>query len=255
MGKVMRSLALSCTAAAAVLTIGASNAYAQWGRGSFGGGGGGGAHSMTFGISLLASNQKDLNAVIDDHGDTVGSNYKVDEIGSGYEFIAQYAYRFDRTMYSLVIRPSYVTQSTDGACGSVNCKYELSGFTLFPMLRLTPLENDFIKFYMQLGMGYGQLSTSVKQGSNSAKFSGSGFGTSIGVGTNFCFTTDHCLTVEGNLRYLSFERNVADSVSGTFAAGSGFSQLEDGDEVEKGNRDLATTLSGIQGIIAYTMNF
>lgn len=252
---MMRRFMLMISTVMAVLTFSAANAYAQW-RGSYSSfGGGGGNHSLTFGLSLLASDQKDLNAVISNHGDTVGTNYKVSELGSGYEFIGQYAYRYDRTMYSLVIRPTYVTQSTSGDCGTESCKYDLSGFTLFPMLRLTPLENDFIKFYMQLGVGYGRLTTEVKQGPNSAKFTGSGFGTMAGVGANFCFNASHCLTVEGNVRYLSFERNIADSVSGTFAAGSGFSQVESGKEVERNNSDLATTLSGIQGILAYTMNF
>lgn len=253
--KFIGRMTLLLSTATAVLVLGTTTAYGQFGRGGFGGGGLGGNHSFTFGLSLLAADQSDLNSVIDDHGTTVGTNYKVGSLGSGYEFLGQYAYRFDRTMYSMVFRPSYVMQSTSGSCGGDSCKYDLSGFTFFPMLRITPLENAFIKFYMQLGMGYGRLGTSVSQGPNSVKFTGSGFGTMAGVGANFCFTASHCLTVEGNLRYLSFERNIADSVNGSFGAGSGFSQVESGKEVERNDNDVATTLSGIQGIIAYTLNF
>ncbi|MBX2987497.1 MAG: porin family protein [Bdellovibrionaceae bacterium] len=241
------------TAAAAVLTLAAASAYAAPSRGRGIASSLSGSSSMSFGLALITADQKDLNSVIDHYG---GTNPGLKNIGSGLEVFAEYAFRFDRSIYGLVFRPSYFMQSTDGKCGSGSCEYKLNGLTFFPMLRLTPLENDFIKFYMQAGVGYGNLKASVKQDSASGDFSGSAFGGMAGIGVNFCFTESHCMTIEGNVRYLPIERNTSDGVSGTFDPNtSGFSQFERGREVEYNGNDLSTTLSGIQGVLAYTMNF
>ena len=215
----------------------------------------GGAHSMSFGVSFSSLNQKDLNAQMDAiSASTYSGSFTTKNLTSAYEFFGQYAYRFGSTMMSLVVRPSYMTQSSSGTCGAGNCNYSLTGLTLYPLLRITPLENSFIKFFMQTGIGYGSISASVTENSASGSFSGYAIGQMVGMGASFCFTDTHCLTLEGNLRYHPIERNISSGATGTFA-NTGFSQFNSSGEVEYGGSDLATTLSGFQGILAYTMNF
>lgn len=231
----------------ALLTLGATDALAASRGASIGG-----ASSLTFGLSLVTANQNDLNNVIDDQASAYPGNYGVKNLGSAYEFFAQYAMRFSGSMFGIVFRPSYFTQSTSGNCGGSNCSYKLTGLTLFPMLRLVPLENSFIKFFMQAGLGFGSLSVDVDQANGKASFNGNTVGEIAGIGVDFCFTGTHCLTIEGNVRYLPVERNTGSSSSGS---PGGFSQVGGTGEIEYKNSDLSTSMSGIQGVLAYTLNF
>lgn len=216
--------------------------------------GGGGGHSVSFGLSLVTADQKDLNSIGDAIGNTYPGAFGMKSLGSAYEFFGQYQYRFSGSMFAMIFRPSYFMQSTSGSCGGASCDIKLSGLALFPMLRIVPLENSFIKFFMQGGVGFGSLTTSISEGAAaaSAKFSGSAYGGQAGIGADFCFTPSHCLTIEGNIRYLPVERNTYDSQSGTFTGGFSNSGSS---EVERNNSDVSTTMSGIQGVIAYTLNF
>jgi len=208
--------------------------------------GGSGGHSLEFAIALANSSQTDIDSWIDSLGVAGTKN-----LPSGLEFIFDYQYRFSGTMYSMIFRPTYFTQSASG--GSVSSS--LTGFTLFPMLRMVPLENSFMKFFLQVGVGYGTLSGKLSNdnaGTTSAEFSGSAFGGIAGLGADFCFTPNHCLTLEGNFRYLPIPRNVASSASGSLG---GMSQAGSGQELEFNGSDVATTMSGIQGVLGYTLNF
>lgn len=200
-------------------------------------------HSLGFALSLTNASQGDVNGWINSTSQT-GTK----ELSSGYEFIFDYGYRFSSSMFALLVRPSYFMQSANG--GGVEAS--LSGFTLFPMLRIIPLENNFIQFFMQVGVGYGSLSTKLSNSntSGSGTFDGSTFGGIAGIGANFCFTPSHCAVVEGNFRYLPIERN-----SGTASGSLGGSITQTSGELEFNNRDLGTTLSGIQGILGYRLTF
>lgn len=211
--------------------------------------GGGGGHSMEFGLALLAASQNDIDTMITNA--RASNAASTSDMGSAYELFAQYQYRFSGTMFSILFRPSYVMQSATGSGTGGNYDYKLSGFTVFPMFRMYPLENDFIRFFMQTGLGYGRMSADITEGASSVSFSGGNFGAIGGLGVDFCFTDSHCVTIEGNLRYLPIERNKVSSVTGT----PGMSQYGNGQEAEINGSDLMTSLSGIQGIIAYTLNF
>lgn len=202
---------------------------------------GGGGHSLDFAIALMSPTQGDVNAWVTSLG-TAGTK----EVGTGYEFMFDYHYRFSSTMFALMFRPSYFTQSANG--GGVEAK--LTGLTFFPMLRLYPLENNFIKFFMQVGLGYGKLTTDLSNNGASGSFDGSAFGAMGGLGAQFCFTDAHCMSIEGNIRYLPIERNTG-SASGSL----GGSITQTAGELELSGKDLGTTLSGIQGVIGYTLNF
>jgi len=232
---------LSAVVGILVLAASAQNAFAR--------GGGGGGHSLQFGLGLLTAGQDDMNTLIKT---ARAAGADTGDMGSAYELFAQYQYRFSGTMFAIAFRPSYVMQSATGSGGGSAYDYKLSGLTVFPIFRLYPLENSFIKFYMQTGLGYGRMSGDVSAGGNSIAFSGSAFGALGGLGVDFCFTPEHCVSIEGNLRYLPIERNVASSASGSVP---GLSQSTNGQEVEISGGDLKTTLSGIQGSIAYTLNF
>jgi len=237
---ILRKSILYAVLSVLVWALSAQTAFAK---------GGGGGHSMEFGLAILAAGQDDINTMIKNA--RASNTASTSDMGSGYELFAQYQYRFSGTMFSILFRPSYITQSTTGSGTGGSYDYKLSGFTIFPMFRLIPLENNFIKFYMQTGLGYGRVSGDITEGASSIAFAGGNFGAIGGLGVDFCFSDSHCVSIEGNLRYLPIERNIASSVTGT----PGLSQAAANQEVEINSADLKTTLSGIQGIVAYTLNF
>lgn len=210
-----------------------------------------GAMHLSFGVSTVSSSQDDMNSVIDAANSGASGNTK--SLGSAWEFYGQWGYRWDRTMYAFVFRPSYFMQEVSGSMTGGSNDYKLTGFTVFPIFRVYPLENSFIKFFMQVGAGYGQLNGEITQASQNLKFKGSAFGAMGGIGVDFCFTDAHCLTVEGNMRYLPIERNV--TTGGNCTSMQGISQCGGSSEVEHAGSDLKTTMSGVQGLIGYTMNF
>lgn len=201
--------------------------------------------SLTLGVSTVSSVQDDLNGAARD----TGANVK--DLNSAWEFVGNWGYRISGSMYSFILRPSYFMQSADGG----GYKYDMSGYTIFPMLRIYALENYFIKFFFQTGVGYGQLNGSITSPTQSLDFKGGAFGAMGGIGVDFCFTDAHCLTVEGNLRYLPIERNLTSGGSCTNGSIPGISQCGGSSEVERNGSDLKTTMSGVQGLIGYTMNF
>ncbi len=205
--------------------------------------GGGGAHSVGLDLMIMSPSQDDLDQYIT----AVGS---IDKFGSAYEYGLNYEYRFSGTMFSMSLKPTIFSQSTKGANGSV----KLTGYTFFPMLRLYPLENNFIRFFLQVGLGYGSLGGTISETSGySSTFSGSAFGALGGLGAAFCFTESHCMIVQGNLRYLPIQRNLVSTSSGTLS--TGLSQGASNQELEIGGNDLKTTMSGIQGSVGYQLVF
>ncbi|MEK6773705.1 MAG: hypothetical protein AABY64_07185 [Bdellovibrionota bacterium] len=215
-----------------------------------------GDSAISFGLSIISSQQKDLNSLVDFvNANSGGVSTKA--MNSAYDFYGQYMFRFSGSMFGLAFRPSYFMQSSTGTGASVgDYKHELTGYTFFPLLRIYPLENNFIKFFLQAGVGYGYLKGKITQGSNALEYSGSNFGGQAGLGAEFCFTASQCIGIEGNVRYLPVSRNVVDTLAGTFPAGSsGLSQAEASRELEYDTNDLATTMSGIQGVVSYIFNF
>lgn len=213
-------------------------------------------HFMGIGLSSISASQSDLNNITSTINTTQGG-VSTGAMNSAYDFFVEYGYKFSGP-WAIVFRPSYFTASTSGSGNTVGSySHSLTGYTIFPMARVIPLENNFIKFFLQAGVGYGSLSGKTKQGTAlELGYSGSAFGAIGGIGANFCFTPRHCMTIEGDLRYLPIARNIANNVTGTFtAAGTGFSQATSGSEVEYNNSDMSTTMSGVQGVIAYMFNF
>jgi opacity protein-like surface antigen len=216
--------------------------------------GGGGGHSIAGFLGFISPGQDDMDLLID-RSNTRAGGISTKPFGQGYEFAFMYQYRISGTMFAIGFRPSLFTQSSSGeAPAGQKYKYSLSGWTFFPMLKLIPLENDFIKFFIQVGVGYGRLNGKIQEDQAEIEFSGGNFGGLSGLGAEFCFSDSHCVVLEGNLRYLPFERNKATKVSGTFAANS-LTNAVDAQEVEIDSRDLATTMSGVTANLGYIFTF
>ncbi len=202
----------------------------------------GGDHSIGAGIILTGPTQEDVNSWVSSHA-LAGTK----ELGSGYEVFINYEFRFTSTMFALHFRPSYLTQKASGA----GIDSALSAMTLFPMLRLYPLENDYIKFYFQTGIGVAKMDLKLSNAATlgSGTYTATEFGAMAGLGASFCITSSSCIGVEGNFRYLPMNRVTG---SGT-ALGGNISQFNG--ELEQNSEDLAVTLSGIQGALTYQYAF
>ncbi len=224
-----------------------------------GGGGGGGGWSLGLNLGITAANQEDLDTLITRSNQRAGG-ISTGKLGNAWEGNGFISYRFGG-MTAFQLRLGVLYQSTDGTDNSGNnYDYNLMGFTAFPIFRFYLLEDAVIKFYTQIGLGWGGVTGTIKEGSNSLDFKGNGLGYMGGLGAEFCFISpNHCITVEGNLRILSVERLLASSVSGDFTGGSpspaSLSQAQKSKEVELDGRDLSVTLSGIEGFIGYNFYF
>ena len=252
MGKV--GYILGCFLLGLILAFFVHTDIAQAARGGGRGASISGDHAISLGASIIGTDQKDLNTAIAAANTSSNGPISSKNLSSAYEFYAQYIFRFSGSIYSFVFRPSYFMQSSTGSGTDGAYDYKLTGYTLFPMLRFYPLENPFMKFFLQVGVGWGQINADITTGTgNTLAFDGSSFGGMAGLGVDFCFTGSQCITIEGNVRYLPIERNVASSAAGTIVGID--NPMSKGSEVETQSKDLSTTLSGIQGIIGYTFNF
>lgn len=217
------------------------------GKGAFAGG----SLSAGLGISLSTAEQNGINSLINTAKATTGST--AGSLSAATEYIGYFTFHFSNNFVAIQLRPTLFSQNASGTGTDGAHDYSLNGFTLFPLIRITPLSNDFIDFYIQGGLGYGKLDGKIKNGATTADFSGSAFGTQIGLGAQFCFVPDHCFNVEGNYRYLPISRNIVSAASGLPA---GVSQATVDRELEDANgMDIATTLSGVAGILSYTYMF
>lgn len=219
------------------------------------GGGAGGQNGFGFHLGLVTATQGPINTLIKRANARAGEGpISTSELNSAYEVAVSYTYRFSGTVFALHFRPSYFYQVQDGSGNLGSYKYDLQGYTIFPMFRLYPMENDFMKFFMQIGLGYGQLNGKIQEGPSSAKFSGGGFGTMVGMGTEFCFSPNHCLSLEGDYRYLTMQRNIVDSTTNDFQSDS-IANNGNGSELETDGADLATRMGGLMFMLGYQMWF
>lgn len=213
----------------------------------------GGSTSIGIGFGTSSASQTGLNTMIQTAKTEVGST--ASEFSSGLEVMAHMTFRFSNNFVAFQIRPSYFSQSSSGNSTTEGSQsYNLTGYTLFPILRLIPLSNDIIDFYLQAGIGYGHLNGEINNGSSKISFNGGRFGLQAGLGADFCFVPNHCIGVEGNYRYLPIERNIVSSASGALPHGA--SQATAERELEDLNgSDISTSLSGISGLLTYSFNF
>ncbi|MCB0419739.1 MAG: outer membrane beta-barrel protein [Bdellovibrionales bacterium] len=217
--------------------------------------GGGGGWSLGANLGITASDQTDMNTLITraNSRDSISTG----QFGNAWEFSGFISYRTS-SMLALQFRPSYYYSAVDGSGSGGSYDYSVTGFTLFPIFRFYLLESNYIKFFTQVGVGWGFLFGSVKEGAASAEFSGNAMGTMAGLGAEFCFTGNHCISVEGNFRLLRVQRVTSDASTNNFVttgATPSLSQSASGQEVELDGADLSATMSGVQGFIGYVFYF
>lgn len=212
----------------------------------------GGFYSIGVGIGFGSIAQDGLNQAIKTAKSTSASS--TSELSASMEYMGFISYRMPTYPITLQLRPSYYTQSSTGSGTGGNFNYELTGFTVFPIIRYIALSNDLIDFYLQGGLGYAKLDGKITNGARNVSFTGSSFGMQAGIGADFCFFPEHCIGVEGTYRYLPIVRNV--NSSGSTLPPDGIGQSTSGRELENtAGDDIATSLSGVTGIITYTFNF
>ncbi|OFZ15945.1 MAG: hypothetical protein A2Z20_10795 [Bdellovibrionales bacterium RBG_16_40_8] len=177
------------------------------------------------------------------------------KFGNAWEGNAQITRRLSGSSIAIGLRPSYYYYKEESG---TDAKYNLGGFTIFPMLKWYMLEDKSIKFYSQFGIGYGHMSGEIEETGGNVKFSGSNIGYMLGLGAEFCIVPGHCINVEGGARFLSFNRFIVDSTSGFFTGDSIITQADKGKEFEiedDGERDFAASMSGILAMLGYTFYF
>lgn len=201
-------------------------------------------------FGTTGSSQSDLNTVITNVNTANGVS--VGKLTSAWEFAGHWTYRFSGIV-ALQFRPSFFYQTDSSGA----YEFSVTGFTLFPIFKFYWLESNYIKFFTQVGVGWGFATTEIKESGGAAKASGNNMGFLAGLGAEFCFFGgNHCVDVEGNFRYLPFERLTVDSSSGTLKAGTSSGGADaSGKELEYSGADLGATFSGIMGIVGYTYYF
>ena len=212
--------------------------------------------SFGFYGGIVNTSQNDLNTLqaranINQGGITTSA------LNQAWEIAPFVEYRISGTMFALQLRPSYFYERQDGSGSAGHYAYAVTGWTVFPMLKFYPLENDFMKFYMQVGLGYGQVSGMVSEGAgNTCNFGSGSFGSAIGIGAMFFLTANQAISFEGNYRYLDFDRNIVTSASGTFNSAQGsLSQYTVGREAELDGGDLALRMGGLMFLGGYNYYF
>ena len=211
----------------------------------------GGSLSVGLGLGFSTAEQDGLNQIIT-HAKT-NSQATTAEMKAATEYVFHTTFRFSNNLVAIQLRPALFAQSESGTGTGGSYNYKLDGFTLFPLVRIIPLSNDIIDFYIQGGIGYGRMSGDITNGPTTVSFSGSNFGAQVGLGADFCFWPEHCFGVEGNYRYLPIQRNIVSSSNGTLS--NNITQVTSNSELEANGSDVETKLSGVSGILTYTYNF
>jgi len=208
---------------------------------------------------IVTDKQDDLNSLITRANTRVGG-ISTPQFTNAYEIGAYIQRRITGSIVAIQVRPGYFFNSTTGTGGSGSAagtySYKVNGYSVMPLIKLYVLESKTVKLFIQSGIGWGTLAGEIQEAGATSKFSGNNFGFQGGVGVDWCFgsKSQHCLITEGNMRYMSIERNMVSETSGTFGSNS-VSQTARGKELEIDSHDLATTMSGIQAIVGYKFAF
>lgn len=214
----------------------------------------GGGWAIGFQAGTVNSSQNQMNEIIRRANTGTNGPVSTGQMNSAYEFAPFMTYRFDASIFAIHLRPSYFYQVEEGKGANGSYDMSVKGWTVFPMLRLYPLENEFMKFYMQFGLGYGSMTGEINEGAgNQVVFESGAFGTVLGLGAEFCFTGgNHCINFEGDYRYLSFERSLVKKSSGALPDLSSYGK---GNELEMDGADLSVRMGGLMFLAGYTYWF
>ena len=209
-------------------------------------------------LGTITVKQDDLN-LLNGRSNTRDSGISTSQLSNAWEIGGFISYRFASSFVAFQLRPTYMFQSEEGSSATGNnYKYSASSFTIFPMFKFYLLEDTMLKFFTQVGVGYGFMSGEIEEAGRSVDFSGGDLGFKVGLGAELCFTDTHCVFMEGNYRLLRTNRTIAKSVTGDFSTLTGpasLSQATKDQEVEVDGRDLGLSMTGVQGFLGYEFHF
>jgi hypothetical protein len=194
-------------------------------------------HSVGAGLNYVNVNQDDLNTHL-------GATAATKRFENAWELDVNYQYRFFDSPLAFQFRPSYFLQ--DAKDGSYD--YKLSGYTLFPVLKIFFSDGPDSKFYTLLGFGYGSLKGEISQPTGSLDFEGSSYGAMAGIGGEICERYHHCFSLELIARYLPIEKSTVRNLNGI---PTGLTQYSNGREIEYNGKDIQTEMTGIMIRLGY----
>ena len=125
--------------------------------------------SIGFNVGLAGGGQSDMNKLIS-NANTRESGLSVSDLGNAWDLNATFTYRVT-DMIGLQFRPGMYMVSEDGSNSSGSFEYAVTGFTIFPVMRLYLLENNYIAFFSNIAVGWGYLSGEIKEASDTVEFS------------------------------------------------------------------------------------
>jgi hypothetical protein len=226
-----------------------------FGGGSSSGGGGGGAGGWSIGINggIINADQPAMNEIIKRANSGTHGPVSTSQMTTAYDVEPFITYRVDGSVFALQLRPGYFYENEGGSGKNGSYEMSVTGWTIFPILRLYPLENEYMKFYLQFGLGYGRMNGEINEGAgNQVQFAAGAFGTVVGLGSEFCFTPNHCVNIEGDYRYLNFERSKVTKSSGTLPDLTAYGKDH---ELEMDDNDMAVRMGGLEFLAGYTFYF
>ncbi|MCB0356140.1 MAG: hypothetical protein KDD40_03990, partial [Bdellovibrionales bacterium] len=96
--------------------------------------------SIGFNVGLAGGGQTDMNKIITS-ANTRESGLSVSDLGNAWDLNATLTYKVT-PMIALQFRPGMYMVSEDGSNSSGSFEYSVTGFTIFPVMRLYLLENS-----------------------------------------------------------------------------------------------------------------
>ncbi|MBF0359715.1 MAG: hypothetical protein HQK49_01820 [Oligoflexia bacterium] len=216
-----------------------------------------GTTSLGFIGGVTGSKQNDLNA-LRTRANARANGISTGTIEGGWEGALIIQKRIPASIVAFQFRPSFFYQKEKGTGGTASIyegsyEYGTNGYTIAGLVKLYPLENNFIRLFFQAGIVWGKLTTKIIESTFNIEAKGSNLGYVGGLGVEFCMLP-HCIILEAGARVLFLERNIVSSSNGTPAADS-ITQYEKDQELEYDQKDLQTNMSGVQTFVGYTISF
>ena len=88
------------------------------------------------------------------NANTRETGLSVSDLGNAWDLNATFTYKVT-DMIALQFRPGMYMVSEDGSNSTGSFDYSVMGFTLFPVMRLYLLENNYIAFFSNIAVGWG----------------------------------------------------------------------------------------------------
>lgn len=208
---------------------------------------------VSFGIigGQSSAEQKHINT-LRTRSNMAAEGISTGDLTNAWEFGA--FLQFASSMWAFQLRPAYFTQSEDGTASNGDVyEYSVTGYSVTGLFKLYPLQSNELRLFFQAGVAWGNLEVDIQENDFKATAAGSNLGYQIGIGLEMMFGI-HSIFLEGNWRFLPIERNIVTSTTGTPRDDSATQYGKD-KELEFDDRDLSTSMTGMQLLVGYALNF